>query len=70
MIALFLAHRSTEAGLNSPPDQVAQGYLRILRKMLDHHTLSLFVPLVSFLFQRSLFPDSGQNKLENAKSRH
>ena len=70
MIALFLAHRSTEAGLNSPPDQVAQGYLRILRKMLDHHTLSLFVPLVSFLFQRSLFPDSGQNKLKNAKSRH
>ena len=70
MIALFLAHRSTEAGLNSPPDQVAQGYLRILRKMLDHHTLSLFVPLVSFLFQRSLFPDSGQNKPKNAKSRH
>ena len=70
MIGLFLSHKSTESGLNSPPDQVAQGYLRILRKMFDSHTLLLFVPLVSFLFQKSLFPDSGQNKLKNSKSRH
>jgi hypothetical protein len=70
MIGLFLSHKSTESGLNSPPDQVAQGYLRILRKMFDSHTLLLFVPLVSFLFQKTLFPDSGQNKLKNSKSRH
>ena len=28
------------------------------------------VPLVGFLFQKSLFPESGQNKLKNSKSRH
>lgn len=27
------------------------------------------VPLVKFLFQNSLFPESGQNKLKNSKSR-
>lgn len=69
MISLFLEHKSTEAGLNSPPDQVAQGYLRILSKMLNENTLTLMVPLVKFLFQQSLFPESGQNKLKNSKSR-
>ncbi len=69
MISLFLAHKSTEAGLNSPPDQVAQGYLHILSKMLNDNTLPLLVPLVKFLFQQSLFPESGQNKLKNSKSR-
>jgi hypothetical protein len=39
MIALFLAHKSTETGLNSPPDQVAQGFLRIIRKLLDPSTV-------------------------------
>lgn len=69
MISLFLTHKSTEAGLNSPPDQVAQGYLRILSKMLNGNTLPEMVPLVKFLFQNSLFPESGQNKLKNSKSR-
>ncbi len=69
MISLFLGHRSTEVGLNSPPDQVAQGYLRILRKLLDASTVTELVPLVKFLFQQSLFPESGKNKLKNAKSR-
>lgn len=69
MISLFLAHRSTELGLNSPPDQVAQGFLRILRKLLDSSTVAELVPLVRFLFQQSLFPESGKNKLKNAKSR-
>lgn len=69
MIALFLAHRSTETGLNSPPDQVAQGFLRILRKLLDPSTVQEHLPLVRFLFQQSLFPESGQNKLKNGRSR-
>lgn len=69
MISLFLSHKSTEAGLNSPPDQVAQGYLRILSKMLNDNTLNEMVPVVKFLFQQSLFPETGQNKLKNAKSR-
>jgi len=69
MISLFLSHKCTETGLNSPPDQVAQGYLRILKKMLNKDTLSHMVPLVKFLFQNSLFPESGQNKLKNSKSR-
>lgn len=69
MISLFLAHRSTELGLNSPPDQVAQGFLRILRKLLDPSTVGELVPLVKFLFQHSLFPEAGKNKLKNSKSR-
>lgn len=69
MISLFLSHKSTETGLNSPPDQVAQGYLHILSKMLNGNTVHLMVPLVKFLFQQSLFPESGQNKLKNSKSR-
>ena len=56
MISLFLNHKCSEAGLNSPVDQVAQGYLRILKKMLNNDTLELMVPLVKFLFQNSLFP--------------
>ena len=69
MISLFLNHKCNETGLNSPPDQVAQGYLRILKKMLTKDTLNLMVPLVKSLFQNSLFPESGQNKLKNSYSR-
>ena len=69
MINLFLNHRSTELGLNSSPDQVAQGFLKIIKKLLDPATIDELVPLVKFLFQQSLFPESGQNKLKNSKSR-
>ena len=34
LISQFLNHKSTEIGVNSPPDPVAQGFLRILRKLL------------------------------------
>lgn len=39
MISLFLAHKSTETGINSPPDCVAQGFLIILKKLLDSNTV-------------------------------
>ena len=37
--------------------------------MLNKDTLHLMVPLVKSLFQNSLFPESGQNKLKNSRSR-
>ena len=70
LISLFLAHKTTETGANFAPDPVAQGFLRILRKLLGPECLGDMVPLVRFLFQNSLFPESGQNKLKNSKSRH
>ena len=69
MISLFLSHKCTETGLNSPADQVAQSYLRILNKMLNKDTLSLMIPLVKYLFSYSLFPEAGQNKLKNSNTR-
>jgi len=35
MVELFKLHRCTETGLNSKPDHVSQGFLRILGKLLN-----------------------------------
>jgi hypothetical protein len=69
MVELFKEHRCTETGLNSKPDHVSQGFLRILGKLLNRETQEIMVPFVGYLFQNSLFPESGHNKLKNAKTR-
>lgn len=66
---LYKQHRCTETGLNSKPDHVSQGFLRILGKLLNKETQQIMVPFVSYLFKNSLFPENGQNKLKNSKTR-
>lgn len=55
--------------MNSKSDQVAQGLLRIISKLLNYETIPSIVELVPFIFQQSLFPENGRNKLKNSKSR-
>lgn len=55
--------------MNSKADQVAQGLLRIISKLLNYETIDSIVELVPFIFQKSLFPENGRNKLKNSKSR-
>ncbi len=69
MIKLFQNHKSTEITLNSPTDQVAQGFLRIIKKLLNEETIKEFIPLVKFIFKENLFPEGGQHKLKNSQSR-
>lgn len=69
MITLYKSHECTEASMNSKPDQVAQGFLRIMSKLLNNETSSEIVELVPYIFQSSLFPENGKNKLKNSKSR-
>ena len=38
MVQLYKEHRCTETGLNSKPDYVSQGFLRILGKLLNKET--------------------------------
>lgn len=42
--------------MNSKADQVAQGLLRIISKLLNYETIDSIVELVPFIFQKSLFP--------------
>lgn len=69
MVQLYKEHRCTETGLNSKPDHVSQGFLRILGKLLNKETQQIMVPFVGYLFQNSLFPENGHNKLKNSKTR-
>jgi len=69
MIKQYKEHKCKEESLNSPPDEVAQGFLRIITKLLDTEYLDDLEDLVSFIFKSSLFPESGLNKLKNSKSR-
>lgn len=55
--------------MTSKPDQVAQGLLKIIGKLLNSETIEVVVNLVPFIFQQSLFPEKGRNKLKTAKSR-
>lgn len=55
--------------MTSKPDQVAEGLLKIIAKLLNSDTIEVIVNLVPFIFQQSLFPDKGRNKLKTAKSR-
>ena len=55
--------------MNSKSDQVAQGLLRIISKLLNYETIPSIVELVPFIFQQSLFPENGRNKLKSSKSR-
>ena len=36
MINLYKSHECTEGSMNSKPDQVAQGFLRIISKLLNN----------------------------------
>ena len=69
IISLYTAHECTETSMNSKSDQVAQGLLRIISKLLNYETVNSIVDLVPFIFQQSLFPEHGRNKLKNSKSR-
>ena len=55
--------------MTSKPDQVAEGLLKIIAKLLHSDTIEVIVNLVPFIFQLSLFPEKGRNKLKTAKSR-
>ncbi len=69
MIKQYMEHKCREESLNSPPDEVAQGFLRIISRLLDTEYLEDLTGLVSFIFKSSLFPETGLNKLKNSKSR-
>lgn len=56
MVSLYKSHECTEASMNSKPDQVAQGFLRILSKLMNNDTATEIVELVPYIFQSSLFP--------------
>lgn len=55
--------------MTSKPDQVAEGLLKIITNLLNEDTIDCIVNLVPFIFQQSLFPDKGRNKLKTSKSR-
>lgn len=55
--------------MTSKPDQVAEGLLRIISNMLNQETIQHIADLVPFIFQQSLFPEKGRNKLKTSKSR-
>ena len=69
IIQLYMTHECTESSINSKADQVAQGLLRIISRLLNKDTVNEIIQLVSFIFQKSLFPENGKNKLKNSKSR-
>lgn len=43
--------------------------MKIIAKLLNTETISHIVNLVPFIFQQSLFPEKGRNKLKTSKSR-
>ena len=69
IIDLYKNHECTETSMNSKSDQVAQGLLRIISKLINYETINTIVNLVPFIFQQSLFPEHGRNKLKNSKNR-
>ena len=69
VIDIYKSHECTETSMTSKPDQVAEGLLKIIAKLLNSETISYIINLVPFIFQQSLFPEKGRNKLKTSKSR-